>query len=242
MREAGRLGALVVVALLGMLALGTRSAAAQERPEPSGQELLARAAAVYAHCTSYQDTGVVMILFMESGGDRTEERPFKTAFVRPDRFRFEYEETGAVGAKRRYIIWRVGSDVRTWWDVQPGVEGATSLDEALSAATGVSGGSAHAIPALLMPNEIKGRRLSDMTDATRVADAEVGGTACYCVTGKYANAPKTVCLDKRTSLVRRIEFEATFPAFHTRETTTFEPVIDAPVAPALLEFAPPSQK
>ena len=136
----------------------------------------------------------------------------------------------------------IGREVKTWWDVRPGVEDARSLDAALGGATGVSGGSAHAIPALLLPHEITGRRLTGMTDLKRVWDATFGGVSCYCVEGTYANARRTVCVGQRDFLVRRVSFETTYPSFRTRETTTYDPVIDEPAAPALLEFRPPAPR
>jgi hypothetical protein len=231
-----------VSGIIVVATFGIRNAAAQGTTDLSAQGILARSALTYAHCTSYQDTGAVTITYLESLGKRVEERPFKTAFVRPDRFRFEYRETGLVGATRRYIVWRLGSHVQTWWDVRPGVQEKGSLSSALSAATGVSGGSAHTIPALLLPDEVEGRRLTDMTDVKRIADAEVGGAGCFCVEGTYANVSRTVCIDRKTFLVRRVEFESVFPSFRAHETTTYEPSVDEPVARESLAFDPPVQR
>jgi outer membrane lipoprotein-sorting protein len=242
MRSAKLTGLAVVVGLLAISTFGIHSSGAQGSADLSAQEVLARLAMTYAHCTSYQDAGVVRIVYLESGRSRIEERPFRTAFVRPDSFRFEYTETGLFGAKRRYIVCRVGTRVQTWWDVKPGVEEKESLGSALGAATGVSGGSAHAIPALLLPREVEGRRLTDMTDAKRLADAKVGSADCFRVEGKYANSPRVVWVDQKTFLVRRIDFEDTLPTFRTQQTTTYEAVIDEQVAPDLLRFDPPAQR
>jgi hypothetical protein len=105
-----------------------------------------RVAKAYAGCKSYRDSGVVKTVYVEAGRTRTEMKPFKTAFVRPDQFRFEYTQKRGEGAHEvnRYIVWRRGTDVRTWWDVKPGIEKPASLALALAGATGVSGGSAHA--------------------------------------------------------------------------------------------------
>jgi hypothetical protein len=76
--------AIAVPAVLGVTvtaALGIGSAAAPATAELSGKEIVARMARAYAHCTSYQDTGVVTLVYLESGRKRIEERPFKTAFV-----------------------------------------------------------------------------------------------------------------------------------------------------------------
>ena len=242
MRNARRASLRVVLGLVAITLFGFCSVTAQGTAELSAQAILARLASTYSRCKSYRDKGVVRIVYLESGGRRVEERPFRTAFVRPDRFRFEYQETGLLGAKRRYIVWRLGSHVQTWWDVRPGIEEKASLGSALGAATGVSGGSSHAIPALLMPGEVEGRRLTDMTDVKRLADAEAAGASCFRVEGTYANLPRTVWVDKKTFLVRRIDFEDTFPTFRTQQTTTYEPVLDEQVAPELLRFDPPAQR
>jgi hypothetical protein len=242
MRGAGRVSLSAILGLLAISELGISTVSARGAAEPSAPELLARMASKYAQCKSYQDSGVVSILYFGPAGDRTEQRPFRTAFVRPDRFRFEYQETGTFGATRRYIVWRLESRVRTWWDVKPGIEEGMSLGSALAGATGVSGGSAHTVPAMLLPGEVQGRRLTDMTEVKRIPDADIAGTSCLCVEGKYADVLRTVCVDRKTLLVRRIEYEETFPQFHTHETTTYEPVIDEPIAQEFLDFDPPSPK
>src|SRR5437660_3207129 len=112
------------------------------------EQILAALAEVYAECGSYRDCGQVVTRFvhLDDNPPRTVMQPFSTAFVRPHRFRFEYRDEYG-----RYIVWANGEAVQTWWDVSPGVEQQESLEMALAGATGVSGGSAHTIPALLMP-------------------------------------------------------------------------------------------
>src|ERR1044071_9484572 len=70
-----------------------------------------RTKSVYAECSSYHDTGKVTTVFFENDRQRTVEKPFQTAFVRPDRFRFEYRDE-SLPAGTRYIIWRVGANVQ----------------------------------------------------------------------------------------------------------------------------------
>src|SRR5947209_15674711 len=114
-------------------------------------EILGAMAEVYATCPTYRDSGQVVTHFFDPGSDRpkrTSVRPFETAFVRPDRFRFEYRNRYKDdGPWYRHIVWAKGGDVRMWWDVRTGVEYPDSLGMAIAAATGVSGGSAHVVPA-----------------------------------------------------------------------------------------------
>ncbi|MFM8175195.1 MAG: hypothetical protein ACKN81_16750, partial [Pirellulaceae bacterium] len=148
------------------------------------QDVLDLMAKVYANCKAYQDTGVVTTVFIGANGNHTVEKPFTTAFVRPDRFRFEYVEKETGGQARRYIVWRKGKAVQTWWDVKPGVENPGSLELALGAATGVSGGSAHKVPSMLLPKEVGGWRLTNITEAERIDDAKLEKVDCFRIEGK----------------------------------------------------------
>jgi len=133
---------------------------------------------VYADCTSYYDSGVVKTIFFQAEGERTTEKPFTTAFVRPDCFRFEYTEQTNYGQEHRYIVWREGASVKSWWSFRPGIETLASLLLALALGTGISGGSAHTIPALLLPGEMFGMRLMGMTEVERIEDAYLDKTGC----------------------------------------------------------------
>jgi len=215
-----------------------------DEPKPQAlkaQDVLDRMAKAYAGCKSYHDSGVVKTVFVQADGNRTVEKPFTTAFVRPDRFRFEYKEKDGGGPERRYIVWRKGKEVQTWWDVKPGVEKPESLNLALAGPTGVSGESAHTVPALLLPKEVEGRRLTDMTEAKRIADAKLQKVDCFRIEGKFAGRPTTLWIDQKKFLVRRIDAQMKFDDFRTETTTTYDPAIDEAVPDKKLEFDPPKQ-
>ncbi|HUR59136.1 MAG TPA: sigma-70 family RNA polymerase sigma factor, partial [Opitutaceae bacterium] len=72
----------------------------------SALQILERMAQTYAQCASYFDTGVVRSASKDAGG-RMAELTFSTAFVRPDRFRFEYTQTTGPNPQR-YIVWAEG--------------------------------------------------------------------------------------------------------------------------------------
>ncbi len=204
----------------------------------SGSEILAQMAQVYATCRSYRDSGVVRIVYFEETGERVEERPFETAFVRPESFRFEFRES-FMGRTKRYIVSQRASEIRTWWDVHAATETPASLAMGLAGATGVSGGSAHTVPVLLLPGVIPGRSTKDMTDVRRLDDVECGSSACSRVEGVYAGTKRTLWIDLKSFLLRRVDFSTEFPKFHTRETTTYEPAINETIPPEALEFNPP---
>jgi outer membrane lipoprotein-sorting protein len=191
-------------------------------------------ATTYANCKTYQDTGVVE--FVYDRGTRTESRPFKTAFVRPDRFRFEYSVRGK--AKSRHIVWARADDVRTWWDVTQRVDTPPSLGLAVAGASGVSGGSAHTIPALLLPTEVGGRHLTDVTEANQIADATLDNVQCHRVVAKFGGSPITIWIDPKNYTVRRIDWQDA----RVQVTTTYHPVLDEEIGDTQLEFDAPTDR
>jgi hypothetical protein len=206
-------------------------------------QILTRMAEAYATCFSYSDTGVVSTRFIKTNGTRIVEKPFTTAFIRPDRFRFEYQENGD-----RHFAWREGTTVRVEW-LKPGMTKILetmphyqqlmypeSLAMALAGMTGVSGSSAHTIPTLLLPDEIGGRRLTDMTEVCRREDAllEGEGEECYLVAGSYSGHPTVVWIEKATFCVRRIEAQHPFEGFRTETTTMYFPAINGAIDKDLL--------
>ena len=224
-----------------LIVVATVLPVAADEPKPeafTAQDVLDRMAKAYAGCNTYRDTGVVKTVFIRTTGTRTVEKPFKTAFIRPNRFRFEYTEKRG-GREDRYIVWRNGKEVQTWWDVDPGVQKPESLKLALAGATGVSSGSAHTVPALLLPKEVGGRRLTELTAAKRAKDAKLDKVDCFRIEGMFLNAATTVWIDKNTYLVRRIDAKKSFDNFRTEATTTYDPVINAETPDKALEFDPP---
>ncbi len=222
-----------------MCSVGSLGQAKQDSLTAS--QILQRMAKTYASCKSYRDSGVVRTVFIEALGKRTVEKPFTTAFVRPDRFRFEYKENKGEIRPYCYIVWRRGTEVRTWWDVRPGIEHPESLDLALGGATGVSGGSAHTVPALLLPDEVGGRRPTEVTEPQRIKDAKLDKVECFRIQCKAADSPMTLWIETKTFLVRRIDEQTNFDNFRTEDTTTYQPVVNGKITDKMLEFGAPKQ-
>jgi hypothetical protein len=234
------------------------------------EQILAAMAEVYATCTSYRDAGRVVTRFIDRGGRvRTSIRPFTTAFVRPDRFRFEYRDRFGEGDDEweRHLVWAEGGWVRTWWDVTPGVEEPESLGLALAGATGVSGGSAHTISSLILPEMVGGSRLTDLADVVSLGDVELNGVVCYRLRGnrvlpsvdpvqrereheelfratgvrlgRVERDPVTAWIDRGTLLVRRMEEGGRFDTFRTESLTEYEPEVGVTITDDELRFDPP---
>jgi hypothetical protein len=215
------------------------------------KQLLEAVAEVYANCSTYRDSGQVTTQFLSSERTRTSIRPFTTAFRRPDRFRFEYMDRYHVGDEwKRYIVWADGPTVRAWWDVLPGREEPESLGLALAAATGVSGGSAHTMPALLMPDRVGGRRLIELRELRSLGDEPLGEVTCFRLSGRFPvhrtgqkkhaeRSPLTIWINRDTMLVRRIEHTNQFETFRAETLTEYTPVVGALLSEDELRFGAP---
>jgi outer membrane lipoprotein-sorting protein len=208
----------------------------------TAQDILLRMANAYATCESYSDFGVVKTVFFEKDGNRVTTKPFATAFVRPNHFRYQYEDQKSEGEALVYIIWANGNEVQTWWDVNPGVQKKRNLESAVAGATGVSGCSAHNVPALLLPDRIGGRKLSELSDAKRVEDDKVNGFDCFRIRGKEGDDVTVLWIDKRSYILRMIKSDTKFPDFRTEETTSYHAAFNRRITDKMLEFNPPKRK
>lgn len=200
---------------------------------PSANEVIRRMAEVYATCRSYRDEGAVGMTFHEKSGDRFEEKPFTTEFIRPSYFRFEYRtHFSADGDWLRNFVWLEGGKAWTWLSSGSGRrKEASSLDRALAPATGASGGSAHRVPKLLMPAEITGRTLVEMKEPKLEGTEAIEGKSCYRLTGLYAPSdPRiTIWIETDSFLLRRVSGSNTFPDFSLDTVTVYSPAVNVEV-------------
>lgn len=208
--------------------------------ERDAEEILFRMARRYQRCNSYRDTGVVTIRLISKDGEDVEKRPFTTAFVRPDQFRFEFSARFGGDSKfRRCIIWKTGEEVLSWWDLLGHVEAAQSLGLALASATGLSGGAAHRVPALLLPEDVPGFHLTSLKDPERQEDADFEGTPCYRVRGTARDGhPFRLWINRSNFTLLRIDERFTHNDFEARQRTTYTPEFDTDIAEEALTFLP----
>lgn len=146
--------------------------------DPAGTEIREAIRRTYAQCSSYEDEGEVTSTFHGPIGRFVRRRPFSTLFVRPYHFRFEFRERRGEEDWNQYVIWTRGGPVNWWWSVSPKGDPPESLRTAIAAAAGVSGGSSHTVPHLLLP-EISGRRWLDLADLKYEGIETWQGTPCH---------------------------------------------------------------
>jgi peroxiredoxin len=196
--------------------------------QPTAQEVLDTAAKTYANAASYADRGTHTTVFRSSAGRWTRVLTFATAFARTGDYRFEFYSEG--DPSKFYVAWRDGLGVHARSSTRPDEKQVSSLMLAIAAATGISSGTAHTIPNLLMPGEIGGRSLTWLRDLELDPHAAfVDGHTCW----KLSSASERTVLwvDRETHLVRRIATTRDHsgsdgvPAFSTQETTTYDPTL-----------------
>ena len=205
----------------------------------------------YAECSTYADTGVVEITFIHPGDKRITKRPFLTAFLRPDRFRFEFHDEIVDGQVTRLIIWRSGRRVRVHWDIEPIatlrrwipnalasiLQRTTTIAMAVAGATGVSGGSAHTVPQLLMPREISGTSLAQPDSVDNLPSQLIDGRQCSQLRLRFRSSIETVWIDSETYLLRQTAAQHVFSDFETQTITRYRPAMNQPVSEDALKFA-----
>lgn len=228
----------------------------------SAREILDVAAQRYLGCSTYQDQGGCTTQFTHQDGSQHEKHlTFSTAFLRDGGFRYEFHDE-----QKRYVIGDDGEQARSWWDQKAGVQHEESLDLAIAAATGVSGGTAHTVPRLLMPGRVSGITFTDLVDLKRLDDTKLNGLDCVRVQGSYpaetdpeqvemlrreyervtgrpyvptTHEPMVLWLEQQSLLLRRIEKRSHHGSFTASSVIDYEPLRDQPIERGQLAFDPP---
>jgi hypothetical protein len=219
----------------------------------NAEQVVGQLMEVYGTCRTYRDSGQVLTCFLGRQGQlpRTDVKPFTTAFVRPNRFRFEYRKRYRVeGEWCRRVVWADGTDVRTWWDARTGVERPESLGLALAGATGVSGGSAHIVPALLLPAQVRGRPFAETVHIDSLTDESLAEVHCYRLSGhllwpgresestvvQAEDPPLAVWIDRDNYLIRRIELGCRHDTFRTESVIEYDAAVGVTISEDELRF------
>lgn len=226
--------------LLSVSPVPTAKAEEAHLDKLTADDIIRRMAQVYATSESYSDRGSVISVFISTDGTRTVEKPFKTAFVRPDRFRFEYIEKKTLGKNSQYIAYKNGNDIKVYWNIGPEmVSKIQTLSEALAAAAGISSGAARTVPTMLIPTESEFRNAIIFYDPQRIDDVVVNGIDCFQISDPAEYRRLTLWIGKKDFLLRKIYREQKFDDFRLQETTTYKPIINGAIKDKMLEFNSP---
>ena len=249
------LGALAALGISGRI-LHRSALAVDAKPDP--RDLARKVETVYASCRTYRDTGQATQVFRNAQGQeqgRADRKPRKitTAFVRPDKFRFEFDDDRG-GRLIRNLIWMDGRSLKSWWDLRPGVQTPESLQFALGAAAGVTESSSMTIPPLLLPALLKRpNALSEGPgELSLLEDEAIGPHDCHRLRRRYDavnfqnkrnfEVVDTYWIDAKTSAIRRVVKEMQLDEGRAVGTLDLEPEFDVELPVAALAFDPPEAK
>ena len=99
---------------------------------------------------TYKDVGVVETRYFTNGKlDFSDKKEFKTFFVRPDKFRFEWTNSNSSLRENFNIVVRIGDEVVSFKNGH-GYKEMPDLKSAVFENAGVSSGAIYFIPSLLM--------------------------------------------------------------------------------------------
>lgn len=205
--------------------------------ELNGEQVVAKMAKQYAGAKSYQDTGVVQTVSDKPNGQVEVEEiiVFKTYFVRPQQFRFEW--TDNYPPPNFNIIWSDGKDTFRYWEPDP-VETKQNLGMGIAGETGVSQGSAHTVPALLL-EEIPGFRVTEMKNIALLRDEQFEGENCFVVRGFHPfGFPIDLWISKNDFLLRKFR-ERDEETKSWQEEIRRNVKINAPIASEMFHYTPP---
>ncbi len=159
----------------------------------------------YSALDSYRDTGVV--LAQHAGSEFVDETEFSTAFVRADRFNFEwisrhpYPPLSHITTRHR--IWANEAGISYWDEDDAETESESDLSSAISRAKGVSGNASYTVPNMLFgsPRTFA----SDLLSVQTIIDAETEGIPCRCIVASDSrNRPYRLYVGRDDLLLHRV--------------------------------------
>jgi VWFA-related protein len=221
----GKLPAIV----LFILAIA-QSSSAQPSSQVTAAEVLARVSSVYASCRSYADEGEVSTQVVI--GSKPMVQDFTTAFLRPDKFRFEFlAHRGA-----RFVVWKAGALEFAEWPA--GVRPA-EIDETLLNLFMTSHGAAVTVPALLFPEVFHGPGLFASLASIKLSGEEkIDGHRAFKIQAYLQNEPFTLWVDTNQFLILKVEQKSRLGGMDLRTITKYRPVVNAAISPDRLAFNP----
>jgi hypothetical protein len=165
--------------------------------EPDAASVLSSVSDRYRSLPEYSDTGTV--------SSAVASVEFETAFKRGTYFHFAYSDI--LPGRQRQVMARVTWDQGRldFWTLANAPPPHT-LRLAIAALTGISSGSAHTIPALLLPEDVGGWIPTDLAAPEMAENELVDGVSCLHVRGRHPRFPEklsSLYVDPSTWLVRR---------------------------------------
>ena len=229
-------------------------------------EILDRMKETYANCKTYQDTGSVTSTF--PAGQEI-KKPFWTAFIRPDQFRYEFQDSFE-GDNWRFIIAQNKSMIENWIPIRiPPYDKMTSLKDGLELIGHLTKNNnvSTIVPWMLRIEGDAQNPFIRLSKLKRLNDSTVESVECFSIEGSSDfdhpsksttqgkrnikveaskdSVKQKIWIDKTSFLLIRIEENHTsdsteLPSY--KSTITYKPTINAEVPEEKLKFDPPEKE
>lgn len=256
---------LVTVAAIGLFVPARAFAQAEKSAPPpekivqtkdapmAASERLVACARKYATAKTYRDEGNVALSF-DLGGcfsrdSVSDNRPFRTAFERGGRFRWEFRSSVTPGATpdQKYVVRsRDQKSFEARWTLDQSKQVFDDFDMAMAGPTGISGGSATAILPLLRSDVESPFRTTDVRGAMEKGKEHIDGVECTMIEGTNILGQVTLWLDPAFAIRKVHQVQQVDPAkvsggkgekFTVWTTITLKPVFDEQIDDDRFEVA-----
>lgn len=197
-----------MVLAAGLTLLTCNGAGWAQNKDIPPQLILQRMLERYLTVSSYQDSGVVETVSVELPATRSTDIFFKTYFTRPLKFRFEWMDYSPFSAPERNVIWSDGTKSFGFYTFQPEkIETKENVGMAIAGATGVSRGSAHTVPELLL-QDVGGFSLFELEKVGSKGEERFEGEDCYVLEGNHPTGDAwRLWISKKDSLLRKLRIK-----------------------------------
>lgn len=204
--------------------------------EPDANEILRKVAAVYAGCRSYADEGSVK---MEVRGVSSRTYHFRTAFVRPNSFRFDFYFQGRTPNRSAWIVWQNGELIKT---SPAGIEfSEPTFEKVLRRMTPISAGSSVITPQLLLPDLFRNSDLMSLSSDLKVTGEEkINGRQAFRIEGTLWFQPVKFWIDKSEYLILKIYRKADLGSQPEESIVQYKPRLNSNIPPEDLIFPQPT--
>jgi len=194
----------------------------------SSRKILSNVSDAYAQCKSYRDEGLsVSNITMMDGTTQSIRTAFRTAFLRGKKFRFSYRENPfGRGYSKANILLHERNRTLLKSERFAKFKKIKSLGTGVASLTGVSSSTAHFIPVLLMPKDIGGRKLIELSDLKEPQIEVVNNNNCYRVEGLISKEKTVLWITTASYLIVKIEDHTTVNGKLNMQTISYTPRMD----------------
>ncbi|MBE7494216.1 MAG: hypothetical protein HS117_04690 [Verrucomicrobiaceae bacterium] len=166
--------------------------------------LLRQVSEKYGSLSTLSVTGKTTAQVTPAGGGEpsTVENAFSINLARPEFYRIEWKQPLAGTVVSQGAVWSAGSGHRVL--IGQKVSEWLNREQALGAATGVSGGAANTLPSLFFKDEGSGLH-EFIQNATFLPDESVGGESCQIIKGDGPGGKLTLWISRKDLFLKQIQ-------------------------------------